>query len=187
MNSIKELLKRAIGQSDNPPPKHRKDDWDGIPELMVGRITNDVFLQRNGIAKIEEVLKERLIVAYDQRDAASTETLIYLIFKFEVFGNEDYVSILNKLLLSDWHYQHENIALLLEKISCFDSVKCLYDAIHRHPSYLSEDENCAFEVKCVRAIYYIGKEKSVSYLEKLSTHENDIVRETAQRQLKKLK
>lgn len=186
MISVKELLKRAFGQSDNLPPKHRKTDWDGVPELMVGKITNDVFCQRNGIAKIEEALIEGLTAAYDQRDAASTERLIYLIFKFEVFDNEDYVDVLNKLLLADWHYQHENIALLLEKISCFDSVRCLYDAIHRHPSYLSEDENCAFEVKCVRAIYYIGKEKSVSYLEKLSTHENDIVREMAQRQLKKL-
>ena len=186
MKPIKELLKRAVGQSGSLSPKHRKDDWDGIPELMKGTITGDMFLQRNGITKIEDVLKEGLTAAYDQKDAASTEKIIYLIFKFEVFDNKDYVDVLNRLLLADWHYQHENITLLLEKISCFDSVRYLYDAILCHPDYLSEDENCAFEVKCVRAIYYIGKEKSVTYLENLSTHENDIVREMAQRQLKKL-
>ena len=70
MKPIKELLKRAVGQSGSLSPKHRKDDWDGIPELMKGTITGDMFLQRNGITKIEDVLKEGLTAAYDQKDAA---------------------------------------------------------------------------------------------------------------------
>ena len=96
------------------------------------------------------------------------------------------MDILDKLLISDWHYQHENIVLLLEKISCFESVDYLYNAIELHPLYLSWDDNYAFEVKCVRAIYYIGKEKSFSYLETLCKHENSIIREMAQRQIRKL-
>ena len=45
------------------------------------------------------------------------------------------------------------------------SIKYLYDAIELQPEYLEWDDNYAFEVKCVRAIYYIAKEKSYPYLE----------------------
>ena len=109
--------------------------------------------------------------------------LLYLVFKFEVF-NVEYVNILDKLLISDWHHQHENIVILLQRISCFESVDYLNSAIELHPQYLSWDDNYAFEIKCVRAIYHIGKEKSFSYLEKLCKHENSIIREMAQRQIK---
>lgn len=52
--------------------------------------------------------------------------------------------------------------------------------------YLSLYENYPFEIKCVRAIYYIGEEKSRSYLEELCKHDNDVIREMAKRQLSKL-
>ncbi len=92
----------------------------------------------------------------------------------------------SKLLISDWHYKHEDIATLLQKISSEKSIKYLYDAIELHPEYLEWDDNYAFEVKCVQAIYHIGMEKSYSYLEELCKHPNVVIRETAQRQLKKL-
>ena len=113
------------------------------------------------------------------------EVFIYLIFKFEIF-DEKYINILHELLISNWHYQHENIVWILQKVSSFDSVKYLYDAIELNSPYLEDDENCAFKVKCVRAIYQIGREKSVFYLKKLCGHPNSIIREMAQRQIKKL-
>lgn len=97
-----------------------------------------------------------------------------------------YVSILNKLLISDWHFQHENIVLILQKISSVESLEYLYNAIGLHLQYLEWDDNYAFEVKCIRAIYYIGKEKSCSYLDKLCKHSNKIISEMAQRQIKKM-
>lgn len=156
-----------------------------ISELMLGKISKEYFLQQNNITRIEEVIEKELCIAYEKKDAEGVEKFLYLVFKFEVFY-VDYVDILNKLLISDWHYQHENIVLLLEKISCFESVDYLYNAIELHPLYLSWDDNYTFEVKCVRAIYYIGKEKSFSYLENLCKHENSIIREMAQRQIRKL-
>lgn len=80
----------------------------------------------------------------------------------------------------------EEIVTLLQKICSEKSIKYLYDAIELHPQYLEWDDNYAFEVKCVRAIYHIGKEKSFSYLEELCEHPNAVIREMAQRQLKKL-
>ena len=156
-----------------------------ISELMLQKISKEDFLKQNNIVNIEEVIAKGLIAAYENKEAESVEVLLYLVFKFEVF-NVEYVSIINKLLISDWHHQHENIVILLQKISCFESVDYLNSAIELHPQYLSWDDNYAFEIKCVRAIYHIGKEKSFSYLEKLCKHENSIIREMAQRQIKKL-
>lgn len=56
------------------------------------------------------------------------------------------------------------------------SIKYLYDAIELHPEYLEWDDNYAFEVKCVRAIFHIGMEKSYSYLEELCKHPNAVIR-----------
>lgn len=47
----------------------------------------------------------------------------------------------------------EVIVLLLQKISSVDSLKYLYNAIELRPQYLTLDNNYAFEIKCVRAIY----------------------------------
>ena len=156
-----------------------------ISELMLGKISKTDFLQENDIIHIEEVIEKGLETAYEKKDVENIENFLYLIFKFEVF-NKEYVNILNKLLISDWHYKHEDIVTLLQKISLEKSIKYLYDAIELHPEYLEWDDNYAFEVKCVRAIYHIGMEKSYSYLEELCEHPNAVVREMAQRQLKKL-
>lgn len=74
---------------------------------------------------------------------------------------------------------HEDIAWLLQKISSAKSLEYLYDAIELHPQYLAWDDNFAFEIKCVRAIYHIGKEK-------LCKHSNEVIRKMAQRQIKKI-
>ncbi len=156
-----------------------------ISELMLDKISKTEFLKKNGITHIEEVLKCGLEAAYEKGDAENVEDFIYLIFKFEIFSNE-YVDILNRLLLSKWHYKHEDIVILLQKISSKKSIKYLYEAIELHPEYLEWDDNYAFEVKCVRTIYHIGMEKSYSYLEELCKHPNAVIKEMAQRQLKKL-
>jgi len=156
-----------------------------ISELMLDKISKTEFLKLNGVTHIDEATKCGLEAAYEKRDAEKVEDFIYLIFKFEIL-NDKYVDILNNLLVSKWHYKHEDIVILLQKISSEKSIKYLYDAIELHPEYLEWDDNYAFEVKCVRAIYHIGMEKSYSYLEELCIHPNAVIRDMAQRQLKKL-
>lgn len=156
-----------------------------ISKLMLGQISKEQFLEINAISDITDAIEKGLLEAYQSQNADNVEEFIYLTFAFEVFDVRN-VDILNQLVVSDWHYKHEDIALLLQRISSLDSIEYLYDAIELRPQYLEWDDNYAFEVKCVRAIYYIGKEKSFSYLEKLCKHPNDVIREMAQRQIKKL-
>lgn len=126
-------------------------------------------------------------------DADRLENLLCALLLWEDRNGEDniqglvnFLKVLDDLLISDWHTQHENIVLLLQKISDVESLEYLFNAIELKPQYLSWDDNYAFEIKCVRAIYYIGKERAIQYLEKLCRNENDIIREMAQRQLSKL-
>ena len=85
-----------------------------ISELMLGKISKTDFLQENDIIHIEDVIEKGLETAYEKKDVENTENFLYLIFKFEVF-NKKYVNILNKLLISDWHYKHEDIVTLCKK------------------------------------------------------------------------
>ena len=75
---------------------------------------------------------------------------------------------------------------LLQTIADTGSLKYIYEAISLKLDYLSWDENYAFEVKCVRALYYIGGSNAQSYLEKLSRDDNEIIQNMAKRQLSKI-
>lgn len=162
---------------------------------FMNKISLEVFTNKLGIYEDEfsDYLLLDMVMAFDSQDAERLGYLIYPLFLWDeqmgehkAYELEKFLDILNELLISDWHHKHEDITLLLQKISSEKSIKYLYDAIELHPEYLAWDDNYSFEVKCVRAIYYIGKKKSFSYLEKLCRHSNNVIREMAQRQIKKL-
>lgn len=160
------------------------------------QVSLENFIEKLGIHDkdfLDYFLCEMIEVS-NLKDANMLEYFIYTLFLWEEqVGRDDlhelekYVGILNELLVSDWHYKHEDIALLLQKISSYESIEFLYKAIEIQPQYLEWDDNYAFEVKCVRAIYHIGKEKAIPYLEKLCNHSNAVIREMAQRQIKKIR
>lgn len=159
------------------------------------QINREDFIEKIGIYEndfLEQLLHE-MNEAFNLQNAGRVEHLIYTLFlwdeqigKENVHGLEKFIDKLNEMLVSDWHHNHEDIVRLLQKISSVKSMQYLYDAIELHPQYLAWDDNYAFEVKCVRAIYHIGKKESFPYLEKLCKHSNEVIREMAQRQLNKL-
>lgn len=155
-----------------------------VTALMMREISKDDFLAANNITQIEKEVDGGLTKAYTNEDAHDLEIYIFLIFMYDLYDRK-YVDLLNKLLLLDWHFQHENISILLQKISDTESLPYLYNAICTHPKYVLLDENCAFQKKCVRALYHIGKEKSINYLKELCKNKNSIISDIAQRQLKK--
>ena len=164
-------------------------------EYFKKQISLETLIEKIGIYESEfsNCLLQEMIIAFDSKDAERIGYLIYtlclwdeLVGKNKFHEFEKFVDILNKLLISKWHCKHEDIVILLQKISSEKSIKYLYEAIELHPEYLEWDDSYAFELKCVRAIFHIGMEKSYSYLEELCKHPNAVIREMAQRQLKKL-
>ena len=165
-----------------------------VRAFLMNQIGFDEMSEKLGIYEegFDDYLLQELTMAYKTRDSMRTEYAIYALFIWNereenrIHELGKFVDILNELLISSWHYKHEDITLLLQKISSEKSINYLYNAIGLHPEYLNWDENYAFEVKCVRAIYYIGREKSYSYLKKLCGHSNMIISEMAKKQFEKL-
>ena len=141
-----------------------------------------------GNPQFEETLKKELEIVISTKDKKRLEYLIYTLLLTEDNINiHSYVNILNELLISDWHEQHENIAMILQKIHSPKSVNYLKKAIYLKPQYLEWDENCAFEIKCIWALGYIKNQDAKEVLEKLLKEENKLLAENAKRQLEKMR
>ena len=137
------------------------------------------------------VVQEKMEQDLSEKDAEMLEYHVYSLFLWKERTNPKereplvlFTDILNRLLLCDWHKQHEDIVNLLQEISAGSSVDVLYKAIYLKLSYLEWDDNFSFQKKCVRAINHIGGESARRYLELLGQEKNSIIRELAERKLR---
>jgi len=95
-------------------------------------------------------------------------------------------SVLVRLLESDWHESHEDIAETLESMRAPEAVEPLYrTALVRYP-YLDYDEAYALGVKCVWGLGEIGTPEAVDRLRLLAACDNEVIRENAAYQLERL-
>lgn len=86
----------------------------------------------------------------------------------------------------DWHTKHEDIVFLLQELSQESSLSYLEKAVDMKLAYLEWDDNYAFEKRCIRAVFYIGKEKSREFLKKMTLSENEELRKLAVRKFNEL-
>ncbi len=93
------------------------------------------------------------------------------------------IDTLCKLILEDWHTQHENMAWQMQKLRDPRSVDCLYQTALAHFAYLEYDEAHALAVKCLWALSEINTTEAREKLRLLTQSENKIVRENAGRLL----
>lgn len=93
--------------------------------------------------------------------------------------------MLNNLILCGWHKQHENIAMILQRLKSPKSVDYLYTTINKKYSYLDYDDNYALAVKCIWALGDIGNKEAKEYLKKLLNSENEIIIDNARKQLER--
>lgn len=137
--------------------------------------------------EFEKILKQELENVMLNKDRQRLEYLIYALFLAEERVDLSfYVGLLNELIICKWHEQHENIAILLQKIHLPSSVIYLQKAIYMHPQYLEWDDNYAFEVKCIWALGYIGNSEAQEVLEQVSKDTNKILSQNAEKQLGKM-
>lgn len=158
-----------------------------IKELMLKSIDMKEFLtlERLNEDNIGKNVYRELIEATDKKDSLRVDNLIYLIFKYKLF-DEIFLELLNRLLAYGWHKQHENIAMLLQKLKSPSSVEVLYETSTRAYKYLEYDEFNALAVKCIWALGDIGTEKARGKLELLLENKNNIIKENAQKQINRI-
>ena len=82
-----------------------------------------------------------------------------------------------------WHFQHENIASIFQKIKSPKTTDSIYKAAHTQFEYLEYDEAFALAVKCVWALGDIHTPESREKLELLAQSEEEIIRTNAIYQL----
>lgn len=115
-----------------------------------------------------------------QNEANDVEYLLIAIFELFV---EDYVDVLCKLMNETWNFQHENIAIIFQKIKSPKTIVCLYNAALTQFEYLEYDEAFALAVKCIWALGDINTPESKDKLKLLAQSENEIIKENAINQL----
>jgi hypothetical protein len=157
---------------------------DTINKLMSNLITTDIFIKDFSvdISTNPIYVKELLEIALAEKNTDDVEYVLYIGFTFNVFS-EEYVEILSRLIEAKWHYQHENIAMILQKLKSPISVESLYKAAITEYEYLDYDDNYALAVKCIWALGNINNYDSRKKLEVLSHSKNEIIRDNAIKQL----
>lgn len=137
--------------------------------------------------QFESELKHSFQETVCNRDGEMLEYLIYSLFLCETEINlSDFNDVLNKLIISTWHEQHENIAMLLQKNRNELSINYLYEAINLKLAYLDWDDNYAFGVKCIWALGGIGTKEAKEKLKILAESKNKIIKDNAINQLNRL-
>ncbi|NQX48216.1 hypothetical protein HQN87_23085 [Paenibacillus tritici] len=157
-----------------------------VKKLMRKSITKTEFLQDFTVDVTQNsgyvlMLLER---AYNRKIANEVEYSLFIAFSFNLF-NEDYVEIACKLIESHWHFQHENLAMILQRLKSPASIEYLYRAAVTQFDYLDFDEAYALAVKCIWALGDINTEDSRGKLKLLTESENEIIRENAVKQLER--
>lgn len=157
---------------------------DTIKKLMTKLITEEEFTKKFSvdISMNPGYVGELLEIAFNEANSDDVEYALFIGFTFNVFS-EDYVGILCKLIEAKWHYQHENIAMIFQKLKSPNSIESLYKTAITEFEYLDYDESYALAVKCIWALGNINTDGSRKKLELLSQSENEIIRDNAIKQL----
>lgn len=104
---------------------------------------------------------------------------------FPMRHSEGMCGLLAEVLVEDWHFRHEDVALAIQDLKC----QCAVDALERrassNPGYLEWDENHALARKCTWALADIGTDDAKRALERLSKSETLVVRGFAQKRIDK--
>ncbi|MDE9483990.1 HEAT repeat domain-containing protein [Xenorhabdus bovienii] len=124
-----------------------------------------------------------LELSISKKDADAIDLFLY----FGAVIDYDYscISILNELILTQWHYKHEDLAIMLKHYKHPSSVDALYQVSNFELEYLDFDDSYALAVKCIWGLGDIGTPKAFEKLKILSESDNQIIRDNAINQLKR--
>lgn len=147
------------------------------PEMFVKDFTVD-------ISKNPLYIRELFELAYLEHEANDVEYLLTAIFHLRLFM-EDYVDVLCRLMIETWHFQHENIASIFQKIKSPKTIECLYKTSLTQFEYLEFDKAFALSVKCIWALGDINTFESKEKLKLLTQSKYEIISDNAIKQLKR--
>ncbi|TCZ64239.1 HEAT repeat domain-containing protein [Flaviaesturariibacter aridisoli] len=158
---------------------------DLILSLAQKKISIDDFAREYGVNFLDNKRQILMMLndAFNSKDSEEVEYSMLLGFHLNAFSPE-YAPLLCKLLLADWHYKHEDIVFILQKLKNPNTVDCLYDVIFAKFSYLEYDDSYSLARKAIHALADIDTNEARAMLQRLSNSDIPIIREKAKKQLK---
>ena len=102
---------------------------------------------------------------------------------FPMRHSEGLCELLAEVLVENWHFRHEDVALAIQDLKCACAVEALERRASGNPDYLIWDENHALARKCTWALADIGTDDAKQALERLSKSVTSVVRDFAQKRL----
>lgn len=165
------------------------DDFENKKKFIDSVMSVNIDIEKAKSTYISEFSKidicSDLEIALNRKDFDAVDLFLYFgsVVKYEY----KCISILNELILSKWHYKHEDLALILQHYQQASSVNPLYQASSLNLDYLDFDDSYALAVKCIWALGDIGTQEALEKLEILSNSDNDIIKANAIKQLNRHK
>lgn len=159
-----------------------------IKELALGTLDKESFLKKFG-KKTEDIasyvlinLKNSLIL----RDPDLVEYSLLLAFNFFLFEDQKFIDILCALLVEKWHYKHEDIAMIFQRLKKSGCEENLYVTANTYFDYLSYNDCESLIVKCAYALGDINTEEAIEKLRLMAESENEIIRDAGKKQLERI-
>lgn len=156
-----------------------------INSLYSGKIDKEEFLRsyfESGLTN------EKDLISLFQKGIANKDLdvieEVLVLLSIGSFNLNLFVSDLCNLLLTDWHYKHEDIVMLLKEIKDSSTVDCLYKAAELYFEYLDYDDTYQLARKCIKVLSAIGNENAISKLWLLSKSEIPEISEYSKKELR---
>ena len=155
-----------------------------IVDLILKKINQENFLAEfdpRFTGRPEQIL-ELLKEAQEHRKPDDLDCTLMLAGFFNVSWKE-YVPILIQLFAEDWHFKHEDIALIFEDLKDSRSIEILYQTALKEFEYLKYNESQALARKCTWALARIGTPETLEKLRLLATCDKPAVCAFARKRL----
>ena len=157
-----------------------------ITDFNFGVLSKEEFLKKYPVDVVND--KDYILLsiaeANNKKSAEDLEFALFLIlFNNDVIYRTGFDELICKLLKEDWHYKHEELVLILQKLRSPKCVDTLYEIVFKKFDYLSYDDTYSLGRKCIHALGDINNDEAKKKLELLSKSNVPILREKAEKQL----
>jgi len=165
-------------------------DGDGQKRLMPGsdfEVAKASFLKQFPIEikSHPEYIIDSLESAYEKKDGVAIEHILFVAGVFGLYS-VNFVDILIKIISAPWHYLHEDIARIFEKLKNERAIEALYKTATSYFKYLDfEGGHRMLAVQCIWSLGAIGTPEASEKIKQIGQMSNDpVVKERAEMQLR---
>jgi hypothetical protein len=159
-----------------------------LSSLALGQISHDSFVRRvlDTAPVAGDVVEAMLAKAYSSHDGLDVQFSLALLQGVNIRHLHVSWQILCKLMRADWHYSHEDLAMLLAEMRESESVDCLLEASRFRLPYLEYDETFQLARKCIKALSKIGTAAALEGIRELSHDSNAVIASYADKELQRI-